>query len=403
MLATSDAAAHDAVELIDVGYEPLAAVIDLEDALSDRVVIHDDLGTNTSYTWALKVEDHEGAVDEAFAAAAHTVSERYVQQRLIPMAMETRAVVAVPQPFGGDITMYSATQVPHILKVMSAITLGIPEHQVRVIAPAVGGGFGSKLNVYAEELLCLALARKHAVPVRWNETRSENSLATIHGRGQIQHIDLAADADGKLTALRVRLLADMGAYLQLVTPGIPLLGAFLYAGVYQLPQAYDFECTSVFTTMTPTDAYRGAGRPEATYAIERAMDTLAAKIGVDPLELRRRNFIPADAYPYTAWSGLEYDSGDHDLAPRKPPRWSATTSCAPARPPRTPQTPPSVSASGCRRTSRCAGSRRHACSPRSTTRLAAGKRPRCGYCPPPRCRSSPVPPRTGRDTRRPGR
>jgi carbon-monoxide dehydrogenase large subunit len=317
VLATSVAAAHDAIELIDVGYEPLDAVTDLEDALSDRVVIHDDLGTNTSYTWALKVEDHDGAVDEAFAAAAHTVSERYVQQRLIPMAMEPRAVVAVPQPFGGDITMYSATQVPHILKVMSAITLGISEHQVRVVAPAVGGGFGSKLNVYAEELLCMALARKHAVPVRWNETRSENSLATIHGRGQIQHIDLAADADGKLTALRIRLVADMGAYLQLVTPGIPLLGAFLYAGVYQLPQAYDFECTSVFTTMTPTDAYRGAGRPEATYAIERAMDALAAKLDLDPLELRRRNFIPTDAYPYTAWSGLEYDSGDHDAAATK--------------------------------------------------------------------------------------
>jgi carbon-monoxide dehydrogenase large subunit len=178
----------------------------------------------------------------------------------------------------------------------------------------VGGGFGSKLNVYAEELLCMALARKHGVPVRWNETRSENALATIQGRGQIQDIELAADADGKLTALRVRLTADMGAYLQLVTPGIPLLGAFLYAGVYDLPQAYDFSCTSVFTTMTPTDAYRGAGRPEATYAIERAMDALAAKVGVDPLELRRRNFITKEAYPYTAWSGLVYDSGDHAAA-----------------------------------------------------------------------------------------
>jgi carbon-monoxide dehydrogenase large subunit len=311
VLATSESAAKDAAEAVGVEYEPLEAVIDLEDALSDRVVIHDELGTNASYTWALKVEGTEGAVDAAFASAAHTVSERYVQQRLLPMAMEPRAVAAVPQPFGGDITLYSATQVPHILKIMSAITLGIPEHQVRVVAPAVGGGFGSKLNVYAEELLCMALARKHGVPVRWNETRSENSLATIHGRGQIQHIELAADADGKLTAIRVRLLADMGAYLQLVTPGIPLLGAFLYAGVYELPAAYDFECTSVFTTMTPTDAYRGAGRPEATYAIERAMESLAAKVGVDPLELRRRNFIPADAVPYTAWSGLVYDSGDH--------------------------------------------------------------------------------------------
>ncbi len=233
------------------------------------------------------------------------------------MAMEARAVVAVPQPFGGSITLYSTTQVPHILKIMSAITLGIPEHQVRVVVPAVGGGFGSKLNVYAEELLCLALSRRHKVPVRWNESRTENAQATIQGRGQIQHIELAADADGRLTALRVRLLADMGAYLQLVTPGIPLLGAFLYAGVYDLPAAYDFECTSVFTTMTPTDAYRGAGRPEATYAIERTMDSLAADMGIDPLELRRRNFIAKEAYPYTAWSGLTYDSGDHDAAATK--------------------------------------------------------------------------------------
>ncbi|MGI9029456.1 MAG: xanthine dehydrogenase family protein molybdopterin-binding subunit [Ilumatobacteraceae bacterium] len=317
VLATSEAAARDAVEAVDVQYEALEAVIDLEDALSDRVVIHDELGTNKSYTWALKVEGEDGAVDKAFEDAAFQVHERYVQQRLLPMAMEARAVVAVPQPFGGDITLYSATQIPHILKVMTAITLGIPEHQVRVVAPAVGGGFGSKLNVYAEELLCVALSRKHGVPVRWNESRSENAQATIHGRGQIQHIDLAADAEGKLTAVRVRLIGDMGAYLQLVTPGIPLLGAFLYAGVYDLPQAYDFECTSVFTTMTPTDAYRGAGRPEATYAIERAMDALAAEIGVDPLELRRRNFIRKEQYPYTPWSGLEYDSGDHDGAATK--------------------------------------------------------------------------------------
>ncbi len=317
VLARSETAARDAVEAVEIDYEPLPAVIDLDDALSDRTIIHEELGTNASYTWALKVEGSEGQIDRAFAEAAHTVSARYVQQRLIPMAMESRAVVAVPQPFGGDITLYSATQVPHILKIMAAITLGIPEHQVRVVAPAVGGGFGSKLNVYAEELLCMALSRRHKVPVRWNESRSENAQATIQGRGQIQHIDLAADADGKLTALRVRLVGDMGAYLQLVTPGIPLLGAFLYAGVYDLPAAYDFECTSVFTTMTPTDAYRGAGRPEATYAIERTMDTLAAQMGIDPLALRRRNFIAKDAYPYTAWSGLEYDSGDHDAAASK--------------------------------------------------------------------------------------
>jgi aerobic carbon-monoxide dehydrogenase large subunit len=315
VLAESEAAAQDAIGAIDVQYEPLEAVIDLEDALSDRVVIHEDQGTNKSYTWELKIG--EDAVNAAFASAAHTVKERYIQQRLIPMAMEPRAVAAVPQPYGGDMTLYSATQIPHILKIMTALTVGIPEHQMRVVAPSVGGGFGSKLNVYAEELICTALARKLGVPVRWNEDRTENALATIQGRGQIQDIELAADADGKLTALRVRLIADMGAYLQLVTPGIPLLGAFLYAGVYDLPAAYDFSCTGVFTNMTPTDAYRGAGRPEATYAIERAMDALAAKIGIDPFELRKRNFVQAEQFPYTAFSGLVYDSGNHLAAAEK--------------------------------------------------------------------------------------
>ena len=314
VLATSETAARDAVEAVVVDYEALPAVIDLKDALSDRVVIHEGEGTNRTFTWDLKVEGHEGQVDEAFATAAYTVSEHYVQQRLIPMAMEPRAIAAVPQPFGGDITLYSATQIPHILKVMVALTLGIPEHLMRVVAPAVGGGFGSKLDVYAEELLCVALSRKHKVPVRWNEERGENTMATIHGRAQQQHIELAADADGKLTAVRVRLLADMGGYLQLITPGIPLLGAFLYAGVYDLPLAYDFSCTGVFTNMTPTDAYRGAGRPEATYAIERAMDALARTMGVDPMELRRRNYIRHDQFPYTAFTGLVYDSGNHEAA-----------------------------------------------------------------------------------------
>jgi len=314
VIAENDTVAHDAIDLIDVQYDPLEAVTDLEDALSDRVVVHEDLGTNSSYTWNLLVEEEDGAVQRAFDDAAYTVSERYVQQRLIPMAMEPRAVAAVPQPFGGDVTLYTATQIPHVLKVMASLTLGIPEHQLRVVAPAVGGGFGAKLDVYAEELLCLALAQRHGVPVRWNETRSENTVASIQGRGQIQHVELAADADGKLTAVRVRLTADMGGYLQLITPGIPILGAFLYAGVYDLPKAYDFSCTGVFTTLTPTDAYRGAGRPEATYAIERSMDALAREMGVDPLELRRRNFIATEKYPYEAFTGLVYDSGDHDKA-----------------------------------------------------------------------------------------
>ncbi|MGY6501227.1 MAG: xanthine dehydrogenase family protein molybdopterin-binding subunit [Acidimicrobiales bacterium] len=309
VLADSRAIAVDAVEAVVVEYEPLEAAVDLEDAASDRVVIHSDLGTNRSYTWELVPEPD--AVAGAFADAAHTVSERYVQQRLIPAAMEPRGVVAVPAPHGGDMTLYSSTQVPHILKIMAALTVGIPEHKMRVIAPSVGGGFGSKLNVYAEELLAIALSKRVGVPVRWTETRSEAAQATIHGRGQVQNIELAADENGRVSAVRVELLADMGSYLQLVTPGIPLLGAFLYHGVYDIP-LYSFRCTGVFTNKVPTDAYRGAGRPEASYAIERAMDALAREIGVTPEEIRRRNFIPNEAFPYTSGAGLEFDSGDYD-------------------------------------------------------------------------------------------
>lgn len=311
VVARSEYEAHDAAEAVVVDYEPLPAVVDLDDAASDRVVIHEDLGTNHSYTWELS-PDH-GAVEAAFASAAHVVSGRYVQQRLIPSPMEPRGVLVVPQPFGGDFTVYSATQIPHILKVMLALTVGVPETNLRVVAPSVGGGFGCKLNVYAEEALALALARRLRHPVRWVEERTEHATSTIQGRGQIQHIELASNADGKVTAVRVRLLADMGAYLQLVTPGVPLLGAFLYSGVYDVP-AYEFSCTSVFTNKTPTDAYRGAGRPEATYAIERTMDRLAARVGIDPAELRRRNFIGPDQFPYSSVAGLVYDSGDYERA-----------------------------------------------------------------------------------------
>jgi carbon-monoxide dehydrogenase large subunit len=314
VLADSRTAAADAVELVDVTYEPLPAVVDLEDALSDRNLVHPDLGTNTSYVWDLMPD--EAAVDAAFAAAAHVVKERYIQQRLIPMAMEPRGVVAIPEAFGGHLTLYSATQVPHILKVMLAITTGVAEHKIRVVAPAVGGGFGSKLNVYAEEVLCAALAHKMGRPVRWTEGRVEGANSTIQGRGQIQDIELAADADGHITAVRVRLLADMGAYLQLVTPGIPLLGAFLYHGVYDIP-AYSFRCTSVFTNLTPTDAYRGAGRPEATYAIERAIESLARTVGLGSDEIRRRNYIAPDKFPYSSAAGLVFDSGNYEPTLRR--------------------------------------------------------------------------------------
>ena len=306
--------ARDAMEAVVVDYDELSVVLDLEEGASDSALVHDSLGTNRSYTWSL-VPD-AAAVDRAFADAQHTIKERYVQQRLIPMAIEPRGVCVMPEPFGGDFTIYSASQIPHILKVMLGITLGLPEHKLRVVAPWVGGGFGSKLNVYAEEALCLALANRLKRPVRWNEERTENAQATTHGRAMIQEIELAAEADGKVTAVRANLLADMGAYLQLVTPGIPLLGAFLYHGVYDVP-AYAFTCTGVFTNRTPTDAYRGAGRPEATYAIERAMDALARKIGMDPAEVRRRNFIAPEKFPYDSAAGLTFDSGNYAEALEK--------------------------------------------------------------------------------------
>ncbi|MGH2931102.1 MAG: xanthine dehydrogenase family protein molybdopterin-binding subunit, partial [Solirubrobacteraceae bacterium] len=311
VVATSQAEAQDAVGAAAVAYDVLPAAVDLEAAASDAVLAHSDLASNRAYTWELVPDP--AAVERAFGSAAVTVRERYVQQRLIPAAMEPRGVCVVPQPFGGDYVVYSATQIPHILRTMLGISAGVPEERIRVVAPSVGGGFGSKLDVYAEELLCLVLARRLRRPVRWSEERSEAAQATVHGRGQVQQIELAADADGHVLAVRVELLADMGAYLQLVTPGVPLLGAFLYHGVYDVP-VYSFTCTGVFTNKTPTDAYRGAGRPEATYAIERAMDVLARKVGLDPVEVRRRNFIGADRFPYASAPGLVFDSGNYEPA-----------------------------------------------------------------------------------------
>jgi carbon-monoxide dehydrogenase large subunit len=218
-------------------------------------------------------------------------------------------VFVTPVPATGEFTLWSTTQVPHIARVTLSGVTGIPESKLRVIAPDVGGGFGSKLNVYAEEALALAVARRLGRAVKWTETRSEGYLSTIHGRDQIQKIELAATAEGKITAVRTKLTVAMGAYLQLVTPGIPLLGAWLYAGCYGV-EGYSFECTGAFTNTVPTDAYRGAGRPEATFAIERAVDALARKLGKDPVEIRRLNFIRE--FPATIAAGLTIDSGDFD-------------------------------------------------------------------------------------------
>ncbi|CAN5281947.1 molybdopterin-dependent oxidoreductase [soil metagenome] len=301
--------AADALEHVDVEYDPLDPVVDMEDALRDEVLVHSDKGTNKCFVWPLETGD----VDAAFSGADVVVKRRYIQQRLIPTAIEPRAVVVDPTTASGEYTVYSATQVPHFVRIQMALVLGIPEQRLRVIAPDVGGGFGSKLNVYAEEAIALTVARRLGRPVKWTETRSENYQATIHGRDQIQDIEIAATSDGTLRGLRVDLKADMGAYLQLVTPGIPILGAFMYCGIYKM-DAYSFTCTGVFTTKTPTDAYRGAGRPEATFAIERVMDDLAAELGMDPMELRRRNWIRHSEFPYDTVAGLTYDTGNYEAA-----------------------------------------------------------------------------------------
>ncbi|MFC5747145.1 xanthine dehydrogenase family protein molybdopterin-binding subunit [Actinomadura rugatobispora] len=300
--------AVDALEEIDVDYEPLPAVVDMERAQrGDDGLVHASLGTNESYRWVFE----NGDVDAALRDAPVLIERRYVQQRLIPTAMEPRAVVCVPE--GDDFTLYSATQIPHILRLMLSVVTEIPEHRIRVVAPDVGGGFGSKLQVYGEEVLCLLLARRLGRPVKWTESRSEGNMTVHHGRDQIQRLTLAAERDGRIRGLKVDLLADMGAYLMLVTPGIPILGAFMFNGIYKM-DAYSFTCTGIFTTKTPTDAYRGAGRPEATYAIERLMDELADELGLDPIEVRRRNWIGHGEFPYETIAGLTYDSGNYEAA-----------------------------------------------------------------------------------------
>ena len=313
VVATDRYRAQDALEFIEVDYEVLPAVVDVEAALEDGApLVHEEFGTNECYTWPLGTGD----IDQAFESADVVVKGRYVQQRLIPSAIEPRAVVATPEPASGILTVYSSTQVPHFVKDILAIICGVPDTKLRVVAPDVGGGFGGKLNVYAEEALALVLARKLETPIKWVEDRSENHLATTHGRGQVQHIELAAKRDGKILGMKVRLLADMGAYLQLLTPGIAIFGSFTYPGLYTF-DAYSFECTGVFTNLTPTDAYRGAGRSEAAYAHERIMDDLARELDMDPAELRLKNLIPPFDEPTMTPAGVLYDSGDYETCMRK--------------------------------------------------------------------------------------
>lgn len=313
VVATSPTAARDASELVVVDYDELPAVVDVEGALEPgSPLVHEQFGTNHCYTWPLAVGD----VDAAFAEADVVVEGRYLQQRVLPSPMETRGVVVTPDVYGGGFTVHTSTQVPHFVRDILAAICGVSDTKLRVVAPDVGGGFGAKLNVYAEEALALVLARRLRTPVKWTETRSEHHVATTHGRGQVQYMTIGATKDGRILGMRIRLIADMGAYLQLLTPGIAVFGAFTYCGLYDFG-AYDFECRGVFTNLTPTDAYRGAGRSEAAYAHERILDDLARALEMDPAELRLRNLHPTFTEPRTVPSGVLYDSGDYEPCMRR--------------------------------------------------------------------------------------
>jgi carbon-monoxide dehydrogenase large subunit len=314
VVARDKAVAQDALEAIEIDYEQLPVVLDLEAAVAlDSDLVHPNTTSNRSFTWTFEsgAAGTGAPIQDILDQAEVRLSRRFLQQRLIPAFMEPRSTVV--QPNGDGFVMWSSTQVPHILRTMLALTLGVPEHKVRVIAPDVGGGFGGKLQVTPEEVITALVARKLGKPAKYTESRSESLMSAHHGRAQIQDITITARRDGTVTGLDVHLYADMGAYLRLVSPGIPVLGAFMFNSIYKF-DAYRFVCEGVFTNKTPTDAYRGAGRPEATFAIERIMDELATELGMDRMELRRKNWIRHEEFPFTTVAGMTYDSGNYEAA-----------------------------------------------------------------------------------------
>jgi carbon-monoxide dehydrogenase large subunit len=314
--------ARDAADAIIIDYEMLPAVIDPELAITGQpTVIHPGFANNLAVPYvpggtgvdAAAGTVDNSVVDKAFAEADFVLSQRMVNQRLAPTAMEPRGVVAHYEPGKDFLTIWSSTQNPHILKTFIAILTGTPDNQVRAIAPEVGGGFGCKINIYGEDYVAAALSKRLGTPLKWIEDRSEAFQATIHGRGIIGYIDIAGKNDGKVTGLKVRLLADIGAYNMILTAAIPTLTMLMLNGTYDIP-AVRAELTEVFTNKAPTDAYRGAGRPEALYFVERAMDMVARHLQMDPGELRRKNFIQPAQFPYATQMGAVYDSGDYEAA-----------------------------------------------------------------------------------------
>ena len=314
--------ARDAADAIVVSYDPLPAVVDVEQAMTGQpTVIHPDFKNNLAVALVpsgtgvapdgSKVDD--SALEAAFAKAEVVISQRMVNQRLAPNTMEPRGVVAHFEPGKGTMTIWSSTQNPHILRTFIAALTGLGQDQVRAIAPEVGGGFGAKINIYGEEYVAAAISKRLGIPVKWVEDRSEAFVATIHGRDILAYVDLAAKRDGTVLGLKLRLIADIGAYNMLLTAAIPTLTMMMANATYNIP-AVRATLTEVFTNKTPTDAYRGAGRPEATYFVERAMDMLAHELKMDPAELRRKNFIKPNQFPFATQTGAVYDSGDYEKA-----------------------------------------------------------------------------------------
>lgn len=313
VVATDRAIAKDAADLVEVEYDALPAVVDPAEALAPGAPkVHAELADNVAYRFNYAT----AGVDAAFDKAEVVVKHRFMQQRLVPHALEPRAYVAEYHRANGELTLTSSTQIPHLLKLFTAVCLGLPEHLVRVIAPEVGGGFGSKLQVYAEEIIACALAMHLGKPIKWTMERREEFLSTHHGREGIMEVSFAASKSGELQGIKVDWIADMGAYNMLNGPYVPILGFLVLPGPYA-NREFGCNITGVFTNKTGTDAYRGAGRPEATYVLERMMDLLAAELGMDPVAVRQKNLIPTDQFPFTNASGITYDIGDYHAALEK--------------------------------------------------------------------------------------
>ncbi|OGA47492.1 MAG: carbon monoxide dehydrogenase [Betaproteobacteria bacterium RIFCSPLOWO2_12_FULL_62_58] len=301
--------AKDAAELIEVDYEVLPAVVKIADARKPGApLVHDIAPDNTCYVWAL---GDKGAVDKAFAAAHHVTSLEFINNRLIPNAIEPRAAVAHYSRADDSYTLYVTSQNPHVERLLlTAFVLGLPEHKVRVISPDVGGGFGSKIYLYAEEAVLTWASKQVNRPIKWTAERSESFLSDAHGRDHLTKAEIALDKNGKFLAMRVATTANMGAYLSTFASCIPtILYATLLAGQYTTPAIY-CKVTAVFTNTAPVDAYRGAGRPEATYVVERLVSTAARELGIEEAEIRRRNFITQ--FPYQTPVALCYDTGNYD-------------------------------------------------------------------------------------------